>query len=221
MEITKVYTRGGDKGRTTLFGGQRVSKCSARLEAYGTVDELSSQLGLLAAMLPEGDDQAEVLRIQNCLFNVCTNLATDQDKTPLYPSAFLPEGEIGRVEHLIDDIMQLLPERQGFILPGGTPEAAQAHVCRTVCRRAERCIVALSEEATVSPEVQQYINRLSDYLFVLAKKLSKKKFGKTFANKKKYITFAGKFRNYNILDYVLDIRISFKTRRRTLAGNQG
>ena len=172
MEITKVYTRGGDKGRTTLVGGQRVSKCSARLEAYGTVDELSSQLGLLAAMLPEGDDQAEVLRIQNCLFNVCTNLATDQDKTPLYPSAFLPEGEIGRVEHLIDDIMQLLPERQGFILPGGTPEAAQAHVCRTVCRRAERWIVALSEEATVSPEVQQYINRLSDYLFVLAKKLN-------------------------------------------------
>lgn len=172
MEITKVYTRGGDKGRTTLVGGQRVSKCCTRLESYGTVDELSSHLGLLASMLPEGDDRDEIVRIQNCLFNVCTNLATDQDKTPLYPSAFLPEGEIERLEHLIDDIMQLLPERQGFILPGGTPEAAQAHVCRTVCRRAERCIVALSEEATVTPEVQQYINRLSDYLFVLAKKIN-------------------------------------------------
>ena len=171
-KITKVYTRRGDEGKTSLVGGQRVSKASIRLESYGTVDELSSHLGLLAALLPEGHDKDMVERIQNNLFNVCTNLATDQDKTPLYPSAFLPKGEIERLEHLIDDIMQLLPERQGFILPGGTPEAAQAHVCRTVCRRAERCIVALSEEATVTPEVQQYINRLSDYLFVLAKKLN-------------------------------------------------
>ena len=172
MKITKVYTRGGDKGQTSLVGGQRVSKASRRLEAYGTVDELSSHLGLLAAMLPEGDDQAMIIRIQNCLFNVCTNLATDQDQTPLYPSAHLPEGEIELVEKEVDAIMGLLPERQGFVLPGGTEEAAQAHVCRTVCRRAERCIVALSEEATVSPEVQQYVNRLSDYLFVLAKKIN-------------------------------------------------
>ena len=172
MKITKVYTRGGDKGQTSLVGGQRVSKASRRLEAYGTVDELSSHLGLLPAMLPEGDDQTMIIRIQNCLFNVCTNLATDQDQTPLYPSAHLPEGEIELVEKEVDAIMGLLPERQGFVLPGGTKEAAQAHVCRTVCRRAERCIVALSEEATVSPEVQQYVNRLSDYLFVLAKKLN-------------------------------------------------
>jgi cob(I)alamin adenosyltransferase len=172
MKITKVYTRGGDKGQTSLVGGQRVSKASRRLEAYGTVDELSSHLGLLAAMLPEGDDQTMIIRIQNFLFNVCTNLATDQDQTPLYPSAHLPEGEIELVEKEVDAIMGLLPERQGFVLPGGTEEAAQAHVCRTVCRRAERCIVALSEEATVSPEVQQYVNRLSDYLFVLAKKLN-------------------------------------------------
>ncbi len=172
MKITKVYTRGGDKGKTSLVGGQRVSKASIRLEAYGTVDELSSHLGLLAALLPEGEDQAMIFRIQNCLFNVCTNLATDQDETPLYPSAFLPEGEIECLEHEVDAIMSMLPERQGFILPGGTKEAAQTHVCRTVCRRAERRIVALSEEATVSPEVQQYINRLSDYLFVLAKKLN-------------------------------------------------
>ena len=172
MKITKVYTRGGDKGLTSLVGGQRVSKASTRLEAYGTVDELSSQLGLLAAMLAEGHDHDLIERIQNCLFNLCTNLATDQDQTPLYPSAHLPEGEIALLEQEVDAIMALLPERQGFILPGGTKEAAQAHVCRTVCRRAERLIVALSEEATVSPEVQQYINRLSDYLFVLAKKLN-------------------------------------------------
>ena len=172
MKITKVYTRGGDKGLTSLVGGQRVSKASTRLEAYGTVDELSSHLGLLAAMLPEGHEQQMVIRIQNCLFNVCTNLATDQTETPLYPSAHLPEGETELLEHEVDSIMGEMPERQGFILPGGTPEAAQAHVCRTVCRRAERCIVALAEETVVSSEVQQYINRLSDYLFVLAKKLN-------------------------------------------------
>lgn len=172
MKITKVYTRGGDKGKTSLVGGQRVSKACIRLEAYGTIDELSAHLGLLAAELPEGHEQMMVERIQNCLFNVCTNLATDQSKTPLYPSAHLPEGEIALLEQEVDTIMHELPEAQGFILPGGTREAAQAHVCRTVCRRAERRIVALSEEADVSPEVQQYVNRLSDYLFVLAKKLN-------------------------------------------------
>ena len=170
--INKVYTRGGDKGRTSLVGGQRVSKACKRLEAYGTIDELSSHLGLVAAQLPEGHEKTMVERIQNALFNVCTNLATDQDTTPLYPSAHLADGEIALMEQEVDAIMKELPERQGFILPGGTIEAAQAHVCRTVCRRAERCIVALAEEATVSPEVQQYVNRLSDYLFVLAKKLN-------------------------------------------------
>ena len=172
MKITKVYTRKGDQGQTSLVGGQRVSKASTRLEAYGTIDELSSHLGLLAAMLPEGHEKDLVERIQNNLFNVCTNLATDQDQTELYPSAYLPEGAIKELEDEVDSIMHELPERQGFILPGGTQEAAQAHVCRTVCRRAERRIVALAEEATVSPEVQQYVNRLSDYLFILAKKLN-------------------------------------------------
>ena len=172
MKITKVYTRGGDMGKTSLVGGQRVSKASERLEAYGTVDELSSHLGLLASLLSDGDDKAMIIRIQNCLFNVCTNLATDQDQTVLSPSAYLPDGEIEQVEQQIDEIMKLLPEIQGFVLPGGTREAAQAHVCRTVCRRAERRIVALSEVAKISPEILQYVNRLSDYLFVLAKKIN-------------------------------------------------
>lgn len=172
MKITKVYTRGGDMGKTSLVGGQRVSKASARLEAYGTVDELSSHLGLLAAMIADDADREMIIRIQNCLFNVCTNLATDQEQTPLYPSAYLPEGEIERLEQKVDEIMQLLPERQGFVLPGGTKEAAQAHVCRTVCRRAERRIVALSEVAQITPSILQYVNRLSDYLFVLAKKIN-------------------------------------------------
>ena len=172
MKITKVYTRGGDMGKTSLVGGQRVSKASVRLEAYGTVDELSSNLGLLAALLNDDVEKDMIIRVQNCLFNVCTNLATDQEQTDLPQSAYLPEGEIEMLEGRIDEIMQLLPERQGFVLPGGTKEAAQAHVCRTVCRRAERRIVALSEVAQITPQVLQYVNRLSDYLFVLAKKIN-------------------------------------------------
>ena len=169
MKITKVYTRTGDKGQTSIVGGIRVSKASERLEAYGTVDELSSHLGLLAAMLKEGEYHDMIIRVQNNLFNVCTNLATDQGQTPLYASAKLADGEIELLESEVDRMMKLLPERQGFILPGGCQTAAQAHVCRTVCRRAERRIVALSEVAQISPETLQYVNRLSDYLFVLAK----------------------------------------------------
>ena len=172
MKITKVYTKTGDKGETSIIGGIRVKKSCERLEAYGTVDELSSHLGLLASMLPDGEEKDLIIRIQNNLFNVCSNLATDQSQTPLYDSARLPDGEIEVLEQEVDKIMNLLPERQGFILPGGTQAAAQAHVCRTVCRRAERRIVALSEVAQISPETQQYINRLSDYLFVLAKKIN-------------------------------------------------
>lgn len=172
MKITRVYTKTGDKGETSIIGGIRVKKSCERLEAYGTVDELSSHLGLLASMLPDGEDKDLIIRIQNNLFSVCSNLATDQSQTPLYDSAKLPDGEIEVLEHEVDQIMNLLPERQGFILPGGTQAAAQAHVCRTVCRRAERRIVALSEVAQISPETQQYINRLSDYLFVLAKKIN-------------------------------------------------
>lgn len=169
MKITKVYTRTGDKGETSLVGGVRIKKSDIRLEAYGTVDELSAHLGMLVAMMEEGEERNFVIRVQNNLFNVCTHLATDQSQTPLYPSAHLAEGEIEQMEIHIDQLLKLLPERQGFILPGGTPTAAQAHICRTVCRRAERRIAALAEVAQIGPEIQQYVNRLSDYLFVLAK----------------------------------------------------
>lgn len=169
MKITKVYTRTGDNGATSLVGGIRIRKSDARLEAYGTVDELSANLGLLAAMLPEGEERSLIIRTQNNLFNVGTHLATDQSQTPLYPSAHLPEGETELLEQAIDQMNARLPEAQGFILPGGCQAAAQAHVCRTVCRRAERRIAALAETATISDEIQQYINRLSDFLFVLAK----------------------------------------------------
>ena len=169
MKITKVYTRTGDKGMTSLVGGVRIKKSDVRLEAYGTIDELSAHLGLLVAMMPDGVDRETVIRIQNNLFNVCTHLATDQSQTPLYPSGRLADGEVTFLEQEVDRLMGLLPERQGFILPGGTQTAAQAHVARTVCRRAERRIAELAETSMVGEEVQQYVNRLSDYLFVLAK----------------------------------------------------
>ena len=204
MKITKVYTRRGDTGMTDLVGGVRIEKTDIRLEAYGTIDELSSHLGLLVALLPADDsERATLLRIQNNLFNVGTHLATDLSQTPLYPSARLPEGETELLEQRIDQLNAILPEPQGFVLPGGVPAAAQAHVCRTVCRRAERCIYGLIAQTTKQPNAQttnspnaqttnspndqttnspnaqttnsptlqiaQYVNRLSDYLFVLAK----------------------------------------------------
>lgn len=179
MKITKVYTKTGDNGTTSLVGGIRIGKADIRLEAYGTVDELNSHLGLLAALLPaddnnlpDSDDRRTIEQIQSILFNVGTHLATDLSQTPLYPSARLPEGATKQLEEEIDRTLSLLPEAQGFVLPGGTPAAAQAHVCRTVCRRAERRVVALAAEAEVRLEIQTYLNRLSDYLFVLAKKLN-------------------------------------------------
>ena len=170
MKITTVYTRRGDQGMTDLVGGVRISKSDVRLEAYGTIDELSSHLGLLISLLtPDDDERPVLLRIQNNLFNIGTHLATDQSQTPLYASARLPEGETAFLEQRIDQAIAQLPEAQGFVLPGGCTAAAQCHVCRTVCRRAERCIDALAEKATVGPEIIEYVNRLSDYLFVLAK----------------------------------------------------
>ena len=169
MKITKVYTRTGDKGETSIVGGIRMKKSSERLEAYGTVDELSSHLGLLAAMLSEGEHREMIIRIQKNLFNVCSNLATDQSQTPLYDSARLAEGEIELLEKEVDRMMALLPERQGFILPGGTQAAAQAHVCRTVCRRAERQGWRLAALHPVDALDLKYLNRLSDYFFVLAR----------------------------------------------------
>lgn len=171
MKITKVYTRKGDDGTTDLVGGVRTRKTDVRLEAYGTIDELSSHLGLLVAMMPDSDDKHRqvVRRIQNCLFNIGTYLATDLSQTPLYPSARLPEGETAFLERCIDQINGILPEQQGFLLPGGTMAAAQCHVCRTVCRRAERRIDTLAEKTVIDPTIVGYVNRLSDYLFVLAK----------------------------------------------------
>ena len=174
MKITKVYTRTGDKGMTDLVGGVRISKTDPRLEAYGTTDELSSHLGLLAAMMandehPLEEERQMLVCCQNNLFIIGSYLAIDQSQTPLYDFARLPDGETTLLEERIDQLMATLPEKQGFVLPGGTASAAQCHVCRTVCRRAERRILELAQHAHVDDYIPQYVNRLSDYLFVLAK----------------------------------------------------
>ena len=172
MKITKVYTKTGDEGTTSLIGGVKVRKTNSRIEAYGTVDELSADLGLLASFMKDGPDKNLIYRIQRNLFTVCSYLATDKAKTPLAPSYTLDPAEVAVLEKEIDTIVAGIPQQTAFILPGGSHEAAIAHVCRTVCRRAERRIFFLGESTELAPEVLQYMNRLSDYLFVLARKLN-------------------------------------------------
>lgn len=172
MAITKVYTKCGDDGTTSLIGGVRVKKTNARIEAYGTVDELSAQLGMLASFMKDGSDKDVIVRTQRNLFTVGAYLATDKTQTPLAPSYTLDQEEVEALEREIDGILAQIPQQTAFILPGGCHEAAIAHVCRTVCRRAERRIFFLAETTKISPAVLQYINRLSDYLFVLARKLN-------------------------------------------------
>lgn len=172
MKMAKVYTKTGDRGMTSLVGGVKVKKVNARIEAYGTVDELSAHLGMLASMMKDGDSKDFIYRTQRNLFTVCSYLATDKTQTALAPSYTLDAEEVSAVEREIDNIMANIPQQTAFILPGGCHVAALAHVCRTVCRRAERRIFTLNEMTELDPEVLQYVNRLSDYLFVLARKLN-------------------------------------------------
>ncbi len=172
MKINKVYTKTGDQGMTSLVGGVKVKKTNSRIEAYGTVDELSAQLGLLATMMKDGDDKKLIIRTQNNLFTLCSYLATDMTQTPLAPSYTFDGAEVELLEHEIDAMNANIPRPESFILPGGSHAAAIAHVCRTVCRRAERRIFFLSETTKLDPHVLQYVNRLSDYLYVLARKLN-------------------------------------------------
>ena len=217
MKLTKIYTKTGDEGETSLVGGIRIAKNAPRIEAYGTVDELSSHLGLLVAMLSKdaehGEDCQPIIetleRIQNNLFSISSILATDvealsQNKAewvkPYIESleAFseqLGSTETPLLEKLTDEYNAQLPVLNSFILPGGSMTAAQCHVCRAVCRRAERRIVnkvqgdkvqgtkdgngegllwysnKLNQETGIG-KVGQYMNRLSDYLFVLARKIN-------------------------------------------------
>lgn len=169
----KVYTKTGDKGQTSLVGGLRVSKCCARLESYGTIDELNSHIGVLITYCQDNKDIDFLTDIQSKLFIVGGYLATDNSQTEVRTGNIITTEMVGEVEAQIDAIDAILPPLKLFILPGGCRAASYCHVCRTVCRRAERRILALIEEgAQVDENVTAYVNRLSDYFFVLARKLN-------------------------------------------------
>ena len=172
MKKSLLYTRTGDGGSTSLVGGTRVPKTDARLEAYGTVDELNAQLGLLMTYLQAEQDRNFLQCVQNILFVIGSNLATDTEKVNLKEASLLSVSHVETLEQEIDRVDNLLPRQRAFILPGGSRGAAVCHVCRTVCRRAERRILALAQQVDVAPELLAYINRLSDYLFVLSRKIN-------------------------------------------------
>lgn len=163
----KIYTKGGDGGQTSLYGGRRLPKSHLRIEVYGTVDELNSWLGKLTA---EGipDNCAHFLNaIQQDLFLMGSHLAATEEVRHNLP-VWSEQAEL-KIEKEIDLMDAVLPPLMNFILPGGTPSSATAHLCRCVCRRAERLLVALSVDEAVSPGLLRYLNRLSDYLFTLAR----------------------------------------------------
>lgn len=168
----KLYTRTGDSGTTSLVGGQRIAKTHIRLEAYGTVDELNSHIGLLISLITDDADRALLTEVQNLLFSIGSMLATDTSARDYRPGRYVTSDDVTVLENAIDAAEEGLPGWRGFILPGGTTAAAQAHVCRTVCRRAERRIYALAAEADVDAQLLAYMNRLSDYFFALAKKIN-------------------------------------------------
>lgn len=167
----KVYTKTGDKGQTSLIGGQRVAKNHARIDAYGTIDELNSFIGLVRDYTNDTDQSELLYKIQNTLFVIGSNLASIPEAKMEIPN--LEDREIGELESNIDKMEAVLEPLKNFILPGGHPAVSHAHVARCVCRRAERLCVALSEIVAIDKSIIPYLNRLSDYLFVLGRFLAK------------------------------------------------
>ncbi|MGV8879264.1 MAG: cob(I)yrinic acid a,c-diamide adenosyltransferase [Sphingobacteriaceae bacterium] len=166
----KIYTKTGDKGTTSLIGGTRVPKHHIRIESYGTIDELNSHIGLLSDQ-QIGQRERDVLKeIQDRLFTIGANLASDPAKSKMkIPD--LMEADIALLENEIDRMQEMLPPLKHFILPGGNNAISFCHISRCVCRRAERIVVHLQEESVVDVKVSVYLNRLSDYLFTLARKI--------------------------------------------------
>jgi cob(I)alamin adenosyltransferase len=167
---TKIYTKTGDKGTTSLIGGTKVSKSHLRLETYGTVDELNSYLGLVNDHINDLPSKSVIKEIQDRLFTIGSSLACDPDKEPLMKLPDLKEEDVVFLEKEMDKMNEGLPVMKNFILPGGHIAVSTTHVARCVCRRAERLCVSLQQqELFVDPLVIKYLNRLSDYLFVLAR----------------------------------------------------
>jgi cob(I)alamin adenosyltransferase len=176
MRIHKVYTRTGDQGMTDLVGGERVAKDSLRIESYGTVDELQSVLGMLRAALSESGDAGEIVghihRVQQDLFDLGSTLSTPPQHADRVKNPITPE-RIAWLEEIMDRWNEELPPLRSFVLSGGGRFSALGHVARTVCRRCERTVLRLAREEEVPPEPLRYLNRLSDFLFVLARHLAR------------------------------------------------
>jgi cob(I)alamin adenosyltransferase len=168
VKLTKIYTRGGDAGQTSLGDGARVSKHAERPSAYGTVDEANAVIGL-ARLHADGAADAMLARIQNDLFDLGADLCTPEAEAPKYPPLRIVQAQIDRLEGEIDAMNAELAPLTSFILPGGSALAAHLHHARTVARRAERDVTRLAEAETINPLALKYINRLSDHLFVLAR----------------------------------------------------
>lgn len=170
----KIYTKTGDKGSTSLIGGTKVPKSHLRIEAYGTIDELNSHIGLCRDLIADEKVRELIRCIQDRLFTIGSTLATDPDKEIKMQLPDLKDEDISILETTIDAMNASLPDMRNFILPGGHPTVSQIHIARCVCRRAERCVVRLEMETGASdPLVLKYLNRLSDYLFVLARYVGK------------------------------------------------
>ena len=170
----KIYTKTGDKGTTSLIGGTKVSKNHLRIESYGTVDELNSFIGLCSDAISHQKSKLVLKEIQDRLFTIGSSLACDPEKEPLMKLPDLKESDISFLENEIDAMNETLPVMKNFILPGGDIAVSYLHVARCVCRRAERICVAMQEnEMYIDGIVLRYLNRLSDYLFVLARFIAK------------------------------------------------
>lgn len=167
----KIYTKTGDQGTTSLFGGRRVSKANLRIDTYGTVDELNSWMGVLRDQEVNASRKDILLTIQDRLFVVGAMLATEPGNTRV-KIPLLTEDDVLLLEQHIDGMDSGLPVMRSFVLPGGHPSISFGHVARTVCRRAERLVTALHESEAVDPLVLKYLNRLSDYLFVLTRQMA-------------------------------------------------
>ncbi len=165
--ITKVYTRTGDDGTTGLGDGRRVPKDSVRIEAYGTVDELNAAIGAVLSVGLEDALREPLARIQNDLFHLGSDLCVPDKAARAVPQ--IEPRHVEALEQLMDRLSEALPPLENFILPGGSPGAAQLHAARTICRRAERLVIALSRQETVGEHTVPYLNRLSDVLFVMAR----------------------------------------------------
>ena len=166
----KIYTKTGDKGSTSLIGGTKVPKSHHRIDAYGTIDELNSHIGLIGDLITDTHSRSELREIQDRLFTIGSSLACDPNKESGLKIPDLHATDINYLEQAIDRMESVLPEMKSFILPGGHPTVSQLHIARCVCRRAERLAVQLMEDGQDVPAlVISYLNRLSDYLFVLAR----------------------------------------------------